>query len=137
MDNTKNQFHFGRVPIDVVKRQDVLAFAVNALTSKASRPATIATVNAQFVHIAGSEPRFASYLQNSDMNVADGMSLVFASRILGRSLPERITGVELTVDFCKLLASRKGSVFLLGGFQDAAENTARKLKRMFPGLGTC
>jgi N-acetylglucosaminyldiphosphoundecaprenol N-acetyl-beta-D-mannosaminyltransferase len=130
----RNRLHFGRAEVDVVSREDVLARVREFLRCKPLWPAVILPVNAQLVHLAGQQPRFATLLERADLSIADGMSLVFASRLLGTPLPERIAGVDLVDDLCALVAMRGGSVYLLGGGVGAAHSTAKKLQNWYPGL---
>lgn len=128
------RIRIGHAVVDVVSRNEVLQRARRLLSTESALPAVITTVNAQFVHLAHQRPRFEALLKHSDINVADGMSLVVASRLLGRPLPERITGVELSVDLCALAARLGASVYLLGGHVGAARGTAAHLEMRFPGL---
>jgi N-acetylglucosaminyldiphosphoundecaprenol N-acetyl-beta-D-mannosaminyltransferase len=125
---------FGDAEVDVVTKHEVLARARDFLAGKSERPGVIATVNAQFVYLAGQQPRFAAFLENADLSLADGMSLVVASRLLGKPLPERISGVDLTEDLWALLNEHEGSVYLLGGKPGAAEETARRLGVRYPNV---
>lgn len=136
MEKAKNRIHFGRAVVDMVSKEEVLARVQTYLQEPRNLawPAVIATVNAQFVHLAGRQPRFAAFLENADLSIADGMSLVFGSRLLGNPLPERITGVDLTEDLWALLSEQGGSVYLLGGKPRAAEETARRLKSRYPNV---
>lgn len=66
--------------------------------------------------------------------VPDGISLVYAARILGRPLKERVTGVDLFQGLCGRAAERGLRVYLLGGRPGAAEDAAAKLQSINPGL---
>ena len=94
----------------------------------------VATANAQFAQIARADRRFRDILDRAEIVVADGMSVVAASRLLGHPLPERIAGVDLVVDICRMAAAHGLSVYFLGGRPGAARCAAEKLCRSFPGL---
>jgi N-acetylglucosaminyldiphosphoundecaprenol N-acetyl-beta-D-mannosaminyltransferase len=69
-----------------------------------------------------------------DVVVADGQSVVWASRLLRARLPERVAGIDL---FQRLLAEaeRKGhSVFFLGAKPDVLEEMGRRVSHWYPGL---
>jgi N-acetylglucosaminyldiphosphoundecaprenol N-acetyl-beta-D-mannosaminyltransferase len=76
----------------------------------------------------------------SSLVLADGMPLVWTSKLLGCPLPERVTGVDLLPRLAEL-SSRKGyGIFLLGAGPGVAMRLARLLERKFPGVrivGTC
>jgi N-acetylglucosaminyldiphosphoundecaprenol N-acetyl-beta-D-mannosaminyltransferase len=69
-----------------------------------------------------------------DLIVADGQSVVWASRILGRPLPERVAGIDL---FERLLveAGRLGlSVYFLGAREEVLNRMMSRIQRELPEL---
>jgi N-acetylglucosaminyldiphosphoundecaprenol N-acetyl-beta-D-mannosaminyltransferase len=66
--------------------------------------------------------------------VADGMPLLWLSRLAGQPLPERITGVELVDESCQIAAEEGQRVFLLGAAPGVADAAAQVLEARYPGL---
>lgn len=94
----------------------------------------VATVNPEYVMQASRDPGFLQLLKQTDLNVPDGIGIIWASMLLGRRLKRRVTGTDLLPLICGL-CSRKGyRVFLLGGKPGVAERAAGNLSRQFPGL---
>jgi N-acetylglucosaminyldiphosphoundecaprenol N-acetyl-beta-D-mannosaminyltransferase len=93
----------------------------------------VVTVNLDFLRIAQADPSFRETINEADLAVADGMPLVWASRLAGRGLPERVTGNELVDECCRLSASTGRALFLLGGRPGIAEEAARTVQRRYPG----
>ena len=58
-------------------------------------PQAIFTPNAEMIYRAATDHKFATALNAADMNTADGVGTVWASRKLGTPLPERVAGIEL------------------------------------------
>jgi N-acetylglucosaminyldiphosphoundecaprenol N-acetyl-beta-D-mannosaminyltransferase len=108
--------------------------AFSHLNSCEGRPQVIETVNAQFVCLAHEKQQFADLVSKADMVVADGMSVVAASRLLGQPCPERVTGVDLLVRLCEKAAETGATVYFMGGRPGAAEKTAERLCAKYPGL---
>jgi len=77
---------------------------------------------------------FRNLLATSSLNVADGMPLVWASRIKGEPLVERVNGTDLMVDVCEAAAKSGHTAFFLGGNPGSAEKTAMKMQDSFPGI---
>jgi N-acetylglucosaminyldiphosphoundecaprenol N-acetyl-beta-D-mannosaminyltransferase len=77
---------------------------------------------------------FRRALDAAWMRLADGMPIVWASRLLGRPLPERVTGSDLLPALCALAAGQGYSVFLCGGRRGVAQQAAIRLAARFPGL---
>ncbi len=94
----------------------------------------IVTVNADFVRLARSDADYRGLLNGADLAVADGMPIVWLSRLLGTPLPARIAGLDLVEESCRI-ATRAGiGVFLLGAAEGVAEAAGRALASRHPGL---
>ncbi len=101
---------------------------------QSGQPHQITTVNVDFLRVAQDNLEFRAVINKSDLAIADGMPLVWASRWLSDRLPERVTGVEL-VDRCCEFSAREGyRVFLLGGEDGVAAAAADVLIGRYPGL---
>ena len=70
----------------------------------------------------------------ADLMVADGMPLIWASRLQGTPLPERVAGSDLTLSLPAAAAKRGKSIFLLGGADDTAKKAADVLMKRHPNL---
>ncbi len=99
-----------------------------------TRARLIVTINVQFLQAARTDARFRRVLAEADLSVADGVPIVWASRLLDAPLPERVNGTNLMVQLCELAAAEGRSVYLMGGRPGAAEGAARELVRRFPAL---
>lgn len=131
------RFELNGVPIDRVTLEEAAAWVIHALKDRGLRsPLLIMGPNAQLITLAQKQPRFAQALRTAHLSVPDGISVVLASRLLDQPLTERVTGGDLMERLC-IEASRRGlSVFFLGGLPGAAELTARKFERIYPGFRT-
>ena len=66
--------------------------------------------------------------------VADGAPVIWASRLRGDSLPERVTGTQLVWTLSHAAAREGRSIFLLGAGPGVAERAADQFQRASPGL---
>lgn len=94
----------------------------------------ICTVNLDFVSIAQRDPAFRETINQADLAVADGMPLVWVSRLRGQPLAQRVTGVELVDQSCRIAAETGRGLFLLGAAPGVAEAAAVTLEERYPGL---
>jgi len=132
-----SRFHLDGIPIDRLSLDDTVTWVIHALEHRGSRgPLLIMGPNAQLVTLAARQPRFAHALQSASLSIPDGISVVLAARLLDQPVPERVTGGDLMERLCIESARRNLSVFFLGGLPDAAEKTARKFERLYPGFRT-
>lgn len=72
-------------------------------------------------------PSLQAIAEQADLVVADGMPIVWASRLLGRPLPERVTGASLATSLPAAAATAGRSVYLLGGEEGVARSAAQNL----------
>ena len=77
---------------------------------------------------------FRNLVATSTLNVADGMPLVWASRVKGHPLPGRVNGTDLMIDVCEAASLKGKSVFFLGGNAGSAEKTAEAMRKDYPEL---
>jgi len=97
-------------------------------------PHYMVVVNAAKVAVASKEEGLRGVIERADLVTADGMSVVWASRLLGRPLKERVTGIDL---FDRLVehAARKGlSVYFLGAKDEAVSGVVERFRALHPGL---
>jgi N-acetylglucosaminyldiphosphoundecaprenol N-acetyl-beta-D-mannosaminyltransferase len=81
-----------------------------------------------------SNPLEKDLIGQADLVVADGMPLVWASRLAGHSLPERVSGSRMVWSICELAAARRQSVFLLGGNTGVAKRASDAFSSRNPSL---
>jgi len=124
--------YIGGVRFDVVTRLQALERMTEFVLQ--GRPHLICTPNLDHVVQCQTDVAFREVINRSSLSVADGMGVVYASRLLGRGLPETVGGRLLLLDFCRVAARKGYRVFLLGGEPGIAESAAMALVAMFPGL---
>ena len=115
-----------------ITEAECVRFVIEEL--EAGRGGSIETMNVDHLLRFGTAPSFASLCRSATLVVADGMPLVWASRLLGTPLPERVTGADLLWSLSEAAATRGRSVFLLGGEPGVAEATAVRLLQRHPSL---
>lgn len=94
----------------------------------------VCTVNSDFLSISQRDDSFRETVNRADLAVADGMPLVWLSRLLRAPIPERVTGFDLIDIACELAARSGVGVFLLGAGPGIAARAGHVLERTYPGL---
>ncbi|SHF74452.1 WecB/TagA/CpsF family glycosyltransferase [Geodermatophilus nigrescens] len=93
----------------------------------------IVTVNVDILRRVARDPDLARLVASATIAVADGMPLVWASRLAGDPLPERVTGASLVGTLAEAAALTGHSIYLLGGDPGVPEAAATALTERFPG----
>ncbi|MFF3209097.1 WecB/TagA/CpsF family glycosyltransferase [Streptomyces sp. NPDC002886] len=94
----------------------------------------IGMVNAAKLVNMRRDPRLAAAVAGCDLVLADGQAVVWAGRVLGVRLPERVAGIDL---FMRLLAAAETAsipVYLLGARQDVMDLMLGRIAERFPAL---
>jgi len=94
----------------------------------------ICTVNPEFVIDARRNPAFAAVLQRADLRVPDGIGVLWAARLQGALLQERVTGSDGIYRICARAAQANWRVFFLGAAPGVAARAAVILQQKYPGL---
>jgi N-acetylglucosaminyldiphosphoundecaprenol N-acetyl-beta-D-mannosaminyltransferase len=123
----------GHALIDNCSSAQVCA-SIIAHARNGGKPAYVITPNAQHIVLLEKERRLQEVYDHADLVVPDGISLLIAARLYGRSLRQRITGIDLFKALCGQAAEADLHVFLLGGRPGSADKAAKTLQRDYPNL---
>ncbi len=94
----------------------------------------VVTPNVDHVVEYGRNAAYRAACDAAWLRLADGMPIVWASRLLDRPLTARVAGSDLLPALCQMAAARNYPVFLLGGRAGVPERAAVRLTERFPGL---
>ena len=94
----------------------------------------IYTPNTEIVMIAKDDNNLKELLNKGDLVTADGIGLVYGSRIKKRPLKERVTGFDMSINMLKLANENNYSLYLLGGKDGVAKDAARNIKKDYPNI---
>jgi N-acetylglucosaminyldiphosphoundecaprenol N-acetyl-beta-D-mannosaminyltransferase len=122
--------------LDTVTYEEAVKWAVNRITvkSKLDPPARVVCPNVQLVYLAHRSRRFARIIAASDLVVADGLPLVWASNFLGTPIGGQIRGVDLMESICASGGPLGSKVYILGGLPMAAVIAGERLAAGSKGL---
>ncbi|KAE8764878.1 WecB/TagA/CpsF family glycosyltransferase [Georgenia thermotolerans] len=120
------------LPLNAATMADTLGACEQALHER--RRLLVGVLNAAKVVNLRRDALLRASLMECDLLLADGQSVVWASRLLGRPLPERVAGIDLFVALLDL-ADREGfSVYLLGAKPDVLRRLVAHVEERYPGL---
>ena len=95
---------------------------------------SIGVINAAKVVSMQRNPQLRQAVADCDMVLADGQAVVWASRILGAPLPERVAGIDLFMKLLAVAEQRGDRVYFLGARPDVLARMLEQAGRLFPGL---
>lgn len=118
--------------VDAVTLREALDVLSQFIAS--GRPHHVVTLNAEMAYRALRDLEFKTIINRADLITPDGAGIVWATRILGSPVPERVAGIDLVQALAWRAAGEGWRLFLYGGAPGVAEEAAQRLKERYPGL---
>lgn len=119
-------------PVRSLRREELVELLLDRTAGPDST--TVSYLNANTFNLAQRDANLRRDLLSCDILYPDGISIVWASRVLGSPLPERMTAADFFPTFAAGCAERGRSLYLLGGAPGVAERAADRLRRDLPAL---
>ena len=125
------------LPVDQLTEDDTIETVLEAV--RAGRGGCLFTPNLHHMQAFANGADSSVYDRSSKLPgarlvVADGMPLIWASRLRGTPLPERVAGSNLIWTLTAAAARKGASIFLLGGNPGAAEACAERMRAEYPDV---
>jgi N-acetylglucosaminyldiphosphoundecaprenol N-acetyl-beta-D-mannosaminyltransferase len=95
---------------------------------------TVFTPNVDHVMLAEHSPQFRAAYARANLSLVDGTPVLWAARLLGTPLPEKVSGSDMFEPLLERAAHRGYGVYLLGGAPGVAQLAAERVKRRLPAL---
>jgi len=97
-------------------------------------PHTVITANASILCLMRRDPELAAACRAGDLILADGMSVVWTSKLAGLGFPERVAGVEMMERLLARASEERLRVFFLGAKREVLDALVARCARDYPGL---
>lgn len=92
----------------------------------------VVTANPEIVLHANEDKTYKNYLNIADYITADGIGIVKAAKLMGKPLPERVTGFDMFMSLLNVANENHYSIYLLGAREEVLEAAKEKIKVQFP-----
>jgi len=120
------------LPLDLLTMQQTVERCQGLI--EAARPAQHVVVNAGKVVMMQDVLGLREIIAGCDLVNADGQSIVWAGRLLGLPVPERVAGIDLMERLLALAEERRYRVFFLGATDEVLAGFTAEVLRRFPGI---
>jgi exopolysaccharide biosynthesis WecB/TagA/CpsF family protein len=128
----------GGLPIAVIDRAASAALMVDLALARrgaGAPPLIVTSANGQVLSMCAQDAHTRDLFLDADLIHADGMPLVFASRLLCKSsLPERVATTDLFHDVARVAPERGVTFYLLGATGAVIGEAARRARALYPEL---
>jgi len=119
------------IPIAGVSPDDAVDIVEKAIINR--QKLHIGVVNAAKIVNMGKNPELRDSVLDSDVIFADGMSVVWASKLLGTPLPSRVTGIDLMFGMLARADRANYRVYLLGATDEVLNKVRENIAKEYPG----
>ena len=126
--NQKKVYVFN-CPIDALTMKETVQIIDTAI--KEGKHIHHAVVNAAKIVKMQEDKELYNSIVNADIINADGMPIVWASRLLGKPLPERVAGIDLMQELIKLAYNRKYKIFFFGAREEVVKKVVEKYSKEY------
>lgn len=120
------------VEIDALSMEDTVARVAGLIRN--NRPARVMTLNPEYLYQAQFDRELLDLARRADLVTADGEGIVWACRVAGCPVPERVTGIDLMLRLLEKAALSGWSVYLFGAAPGVADAAAERILRDYSGL---
>jgi len=120
------------VPIHSITAEETVAYVAQWIEGGQARQ--IATVNPEFLMQARKDAAFRATLNRVALCIPDGYGVLWAARLRGIKIRERVPGSDLVPRLSAAAARYGWRIFYLGAAPGIAEKTADILTARYPGL---
>ena len=123
------------IPLDALTTHETLQLAARAIEN---RDAVVHTsLNAAKVVRIQRDEALRRAVARSTVITADGQAIVWAARLLGTHVPERVAGIDLMIHLIRLADQRGLRVFLLGARPEVLDRVCREVALSYPHVVVC
>lgn len=120
------------IPIHAITMPQALDVIHRSITDRV--PLQVGVVNAAKIVNMHSDPDLMRDVLSSDMILADGAAVVWASKILGQPLPERVAGIDLMYGMFERGVRHGYRVYCLGATEEISVRVAEVIRKHYPGV---
>lgn len=120
-------------PIDSLSRRDALA-RIDGWIRSGDGFRHLVTADSLAIDRARHDESFAGIMRQASLVMPDGAGLLWASDFLGTPLVERIPGVGMVEDLCRLAVDAKQSLYFIGAKPGIIDSAVELIGKRVPGM---
>ena len=129
---SKERTAFMGVPVDAITMQETIRRIHNSIEQ--GEKIQHMAINTMIILRMVEDPEFMHTLSKCEVINADGIGVVWASKLLGHPLPERVTGIDLMEALIGLAAQQGFKPYFLGAQEEVVQRTVSHYRQKYPNL---
>lgn len=125
----QNRINILNCPIDKLTMNETIKIIDNSIVNETHLHHVVVNA-AKMVHMDKDKELYESVV-NSDIINADGQAVVWASRFLGQTLPERVAGIDLMENLIKLAYEKNYKIFFFGAKEEIVSKVVNRYSEQY------
>ncbi len=118
-------------PVDAMSLRETVASCLSLIDNGGGRQVS---VNASKVVLCEKNPELADALGRAEIVSADGVPIVWASKLLGDPIPGRVNGTDLMEALMQVASDRGLRIYILGASTAVLHRASARISERYPGL---
>ncbi len=132
MNEIKNRYELLNTYVNVLSMEETIEEVEKIIQRR--EPTQHVVINALKVNLMNKDLQLREIVNSCPIINADGVSILWAAKILGVPLKERITGIDLFNNLIKVAAKKGYRIYLFGAKEDVVVKVKNILNNMYPEL---
>lgn len=91
-------------------------------------------INAGKINLMQENEELVKIINECPIINADGQSIVWGSKLLGNTLPERVAGIDIFTELVRISSEKGYKPYFFGAKEEVVTEVVRKFKDMYPNL---
>ena len=120
------------VRINNISMNEVLKLAEQKI--KNDEKYIIYTPNTEIIMMCQKDEEFLNIMNKSNINVPDGVGLIYAGKIKKFPLKEKVAGYDLSINLLKMADEKGLKLYAVGGRPGVAEAAMQNIQKKYPGI---
>jgi N-acetylglucosaminyldiphosphoundecaprenol N-acetyl-beta-D-mannosaminyltransferase len=129
-DKTLKTVNILGIEIAMAKMQEVIELACEHISIR--KMLLIGVVNCAKIVNMRKDAALRRSIEEADIVLADGLPVVWLSKMVGTPLPERIAGIDLMMELLKRADREHYNVYFLGAREDVLKKVIEVVKKSYP-----
>ena len=93
---------------------------------------TIYTPNPEIIMLAREDENLKRILDQGSLVTADGIGVIYASKIKKKPLKERVTGYDMSIKMLEIANEKGYTIYLLGGAEGVSKKAKENIEKDYP-----
>lgn len=127
-----NRIHILGSNLDALTMNETLAQVQELIKKRACVQHVV--INANKINLIQGNENLTNIINSCPIINADGQSIVWAAKFLGKKIPERVAGIDLFLNLIRLSSENGYKLYFFGAKQEVVEEVVRSLKNQYANL---